>query len=183
MDQIQLGVFVAGQRFNDLTGYSDIEKLKMRIESSEKKVRDMRNELTEAKEAHAKAIGARSAAQRQINELLERKHQWSSDDLEKFTQLYRSEHELEEQETEAENRLMKAEREADAAQDSLTQAILSRYHEEQIWSDKIRRASTWGTWILMAFNVGLFVVVQLGLEPWKRQRLVYSFDEKVREAL
>jgi len=58
-----------------------------------------------------------------------------------------------------------------------------RYHEEQIWSDKIRRASTWGTFALMGVNVLLFVVVQVGLEPWRRKRLVRGFEEKVREAV
>jgi len=58
-----------------------------------------------------------------------------------------------------------------------------RYHEEQIWSDKIRRASTWGTFALMGVNVLLFVVVQVGLEPWRRGRLVRGFEEKVLEAV
>jgi len=58
-----------------------------------------------------------------------------------------------------------------------------RYHEEQIWSDKIRRASTWGTFALMGVNVLLFVVVQVGFEPWRRKRLVRGFEEKVKEAV
>lgn len=65
----------------------------------------------------------------------------------------------------------------------MTGLISARYHEEQIWSDKIRRASTWGTWVLMGFNMFLFLVVQLGLEPWKRKRLVGSFEDKVKSAL
>lgn len=60
---------------------------------------------------------------------------------------------------------------------------MCRYHEEQIWSDKIRRASTWGTFALMGVNVLLFVVVQIGLEPWRRKRLVKGFEEKVKEAV
>jgi sensitive to high expression protein 9, mitochondrial len=62
-------------------------------------------------------------------------------------------------------------------------ADLGRYHEEQIWSDKIRRASTWGTFILMGVNVFFFVVVQVGLEPWRRKRLVRGFEEKVKEVV
>lgn len=60
---------------------------------------------------------------------------------------------------------------------------MGRYHEEQIWSDKIRRASTWGTFALMGVNVLLFVVVQIGLEPWRRNRLVRGFEEKVKEVV
>ena len=43
--------------------------------------------------------------------------------------------------------------------------------------------STWGTWGLMGVNVLLFVVFQIGVEPWRRRRLVKGFEEKVMEAL
>jgi hypothetical protein len=35
----------------------------------------------------------------------------------------------------------------------------------------------------MGINVLLFVVVQIGLEPWRRARLVRGFEEKVKEAV
>ena len=35
----------------------------------------------------------------------------------------------------------------------------------------------------MGVNVLLFVVVQIGLEPWRRKRLVRGFEEKVKEAV
>jgi len=62
-------------------------------------------------------------------------------------------------------------------------SVHGRYHEEQIWSDKIRRASTWGTFALMGVNVVLFIVVQIGFEPWRRKRLVRGFEEKVKEVV
>ena len=76
-----------------------------------------------------------------------------------------------------------AEREAEEAATQLSKSILSRYHEEQVWSDKIRRMSTWGTWGLMGVNVLLFLIFQIGVEPWRRRRLVKGFEEKVIEAL
>jgi sensitive to high expression protein 9 len=84
---------------------------------------------------------------------------------------------------EASMRVAEAERESEHAASELSKTILSRYHEEQIWSDKIRRMSTWGTWGLMGVNILLFLVFQLGLEPWRRQRLVRGFEDKVKEAL
>lgn len=103
--------------------------------------------------------------------------------MERFTSLYRSDHANEQAESAAQEQLAVAERVADDVQAKLSRSILSRYHEEQIWSDKIRRASTWVTWGLMGFNVLLFVVVQLWLEPWKRRRLVGGFEQKVREVI
>lgn len=150
---------------------------------TENHLRECREAVKAAKVAYADAINKRSASQREVNELLQRKHAWATADLERFTELYRSDHANEQEEVAAQERLTKAEKETEEAQDRLSTSILARYHEEQIWSDKIRRASTWGTWGLMGFNVLLFIVVQLGLEPWKRKRLVGGFEEKVREVI
>lgn len=154
-----------------------------RLNFSEDHVRDSRATVRAAKEAYQRAINCRSASQREVNELLQRKNSWLPSDLERFASLYRSDHANEQEEAAAQERLARAERIADEAQSLLTKNILTRYHEEQIWSDKIRSASTWVTWALMGFNVFLFVVVQLGLEPWRRRRLVGGFEEKVREVI
>ena len=200
MDNIQSNIFTAGQRLNDLTGYSGIEALKKEIEQqgssvstiSYKKpadnpleifVQETRGSLQNARDAYTKAISQRSASQREVNELLQRKHAWSPTDLERFTELYRSDHANEQAESAAQQQLAEADRIAEEAAALLSRTILARYHEEQIWSDKIRRMSTWGTWGLMGVNVLLFLVFQIGVEPWRRKRLVKGFEEKVMDAL
>ncbi|KAH0541306.1 hypothetical protein FGG08_004230 [Glutinoglossum americanum] len=183
MDNLQSNIFLAGQRLNDLTGYSGIEALKRDITEQEIFVRSSRHAVRKAKDDYSSAISQRSASQREVNELLQRKHAWSAADLERFTSLYRSDHANEQSETAAQNALIEAERVADEAAARLGKSILARYHEEQIWSDKIRRMSTWGTWGLMGVNVLLFLVFQIGVEPWRRKRLVKGFEEKVKEAL
>ncbi|OAX77529.1 hypothetical protein ACJ72_08172 [Emergomyces africanus] len=183
MDNMQSNIFIAGQRLNDLTGYSGIEKLKQDILAQEQHVRETRTRVHEAKEAYSAAINRRSTSQREVNELLQRKHAWSPADLERFTSLYRSDHANERAETDAQEALVGAERDAEEAAAVLSKSILSRYHEEQIWSDKIRRMSTWGTWGLMGVNVLLFLIFQVAVEPWRRRRLVKGFEEKVMEAL
>ncbi|KAL4761329.1 putative mitochondrion biogenesis protein (She9) [Aspergillus foveolatus] len=183
MDNLQSNVFVAGQRLNDLTGYSSIEALKRNIQEQEERLRAARLRVRTAKEAYAAAINRRSTSQREVNELLQRKHAWSPADLERFTHLYRNDHTNEVAENETQEALSAAERESEEAAASLTKSILSRYHEEQVWSDKIRRMSTWGTWGLMGVNVLLFLVFQIAVEPWRRKRLVKGFEEKVLEAI
>lgn len=115
--------------------------------------------------------------------MLQRKHAWSPADLERFTSLYRSDHANEVAENEAQEALANAERQVEEATAQLNRSILSRYHEEQIWSDKIRRMSTWGTWGLMGVNIFLFLVIQILVEPWRRARLVKGFEDKVKEAI
>ena len=139
--------------------------------------------LQKAKADYTLAISQRSSSQREVNELLQRKHAWTPNDLERFTELYRSDHANEQNETAAQETLLSTERRAEEAAAKLSASILARYHEEQIWSDKIRRMSTWGTWGLMGVNVLLFLVFQIGVEPWRRKRLVKGFEEKVMEAL
>ncbi|RHZ59458.1 putative mitochondrion biogenesis protein (She9) [Aspergillus thermomutatus] len=183
MDNLQSNIFVAGQRLNDLTGYSAIEALKKDIQLQEERLRAARLRVREAKDAYAAAINRRSASQREVNELLQRKHAWSAADLERFTHLYRNDHTNEVAEMETQDALSAAERESEEAAAQLSKSILSRYHEEQVWSDKIRRMSTWGTWGLMGVNVLLFLIFQIAVEPWRRKRLVKGFEEKVIEAI
>lgn len=183
MDNFQTHVFTASKRLNDLTGYSSIERLKKDIEQQETFVREARQLVKDSRSAYQQAVTTRSDTQREVNDLLHRKHAWSSQDLERFTNLYRSDHANEQAEQKAHTQLSQAEAAYEEASTRLSKGILARYHEEQVWSDKIRQMSTWGTWGLMGLNVLLFVVFQILVEPWRRKRLVRGFEEKVQEAL
>jgi sensitive to high expression protein 9 len=183
MDHLQSNIFVASQRINDLTGYSGIEALKNQIVALETAVTDTQDAVREARTAYKTTVAQRASTQREVTTLLARKDTWSPGDLERFTSLYRSDHSNEQAVQEAATKLAEAEREAERATSKLSSSILARYHEEQIWSDKIRQMSTWGTWGLMGVNVLLFLVFQFGFEPWRRKRLVAGFEEKVHEAL
>lgn len=183
MDNVQSNIFTASQHLNDLTGYSGIEALKKSIEKQEELVFTTRRAVKAARAAYSAAVATRSTTQREVNDLLQRKHNWSPSDLERFTSLYRSDHTNEQAEQRAHDELGRLERVAEEATNALAKSILARYHEEQIWSDKIRQMSTWGTWGLMGVNILLFLVFQVAIEPWRRKRLVKGFEEKVMEAL
>ncbi|KAL3427369.1 Sensitive to high expression protein 9-like protein, mitochondrial [Phlyctema vagabunda] len=184
MDNLQGNfIFPASQRINDLTGYSGIEALKARIIKLEQRVQDAQEAVRTSRQVYKTTVADRASTQREVTTLLARKDSWTPIDLERFTSLYRSDHTNEQAVQESATKLADAEREAEHAATTLSSSILARYHEEQIWSDKIRRMSTWGTWGLMGVNVLLFLVFQLGFEPWRRRRLVRGFEEKVREAL
>jgi sensitive to high expression protein 9, mitochondrial len=183
MDNLQTHIFTASRRLNDLTGYSGIEALKNDIEAQESLVQRCRQAVKSSREEYTEAIAKRSTTQREVNDLLHRKHTWSPVDLERFTSLYRSDHANEQTEAAAQKKVADAEQSYEEASTKLAKAILARYHEEQIWSDKIRQMSTWGTWGLMGINVLLFLIFQVVLEPWRRRRLVKGFEEKVELAI
>ncbi|KAI0852753.1 Mdm33 family-domain-containing protein [Daldinia vernicosa] len=183
MDRAQTTLFAASQRINDLTGYSGIETLKSQISGLESELAAAQARLHAARSAYKSSVSSRSATQREVTTLLARQKMWSPTDFERFTALYRQDYELDADVAARAAELEEAEREVERLGRELSAGILSRYHEEQIWSDKIRRMSTWGTWGLMGVNVLMFLVFQFGAEPWRRQRLVKGFEEKVREAL
>lgn len=55
--------------------------------------------------------------------------------------------------------------------------MMIRYHEEQLWSDKIRSASTILTSSIVIFNVIFFLGMQTFVESRRRQRLVDKFGD------
>lgn len=183
IDRAQTTLFTASQRINELTGYTGIETLKDRITMLENSLEKAQAHLHDTRLKYKVAVSERAATQREVTTLLARQKTWTPMDFERFTTLYRQDHELEMSVADNANALEDAEREAERLNRELSSGILARYHEEQIWSDKIRRMSTWGTWGLMAVNIFLFLVLQFGAEPWRRRRLVKGFEEEVRKAL
>lgn len=177
MDRLQTRLLTASQTLNDITGYSSIESIKLANAHLEAEVPLAQQRLKAARHNYKSLTNHRASTQREVTTLLARKDTWSPTDLERFTTLYRSDHELEAKVAEAAAELTEAESEESRLGAQLNAGILRRYHEEQIWSDRIRRASTWGTWGLMGFNLVLFIVLQFVAEPWKRQRLVKGFAE------
>lgn len=183
LDSLQETIFTATRALNDVTGYSSIQRLRKSIEIMENDMEECRDTLKNLKDKYATAIEERRQSQKELNELLQRKSTWSPTDLERFTQIYKDDALNQKKEQALKLEVTAKEAQQEKLSDDLYRAILTRYHEEQIWSDKIRRTSTWGTFILMGVNIILFLVFQLLLEPWKRRRLTRSFEDKVKKAL
>ncbi|KKA30405.1 hypothetical protein TD95_005067 [Thielaviopsis punctulata] len=172
MDNVQNRLVHASATLNTLTGYTPIEAIKHSNAQLETALADAQRRVRSARSHYKTMHTRRAATQHEVTTLLARKDVWTPADLERFTTLYRADHEMESQVTRASEDLVEAETEEQTLSAKLNQGILRRYHEEQVWSDRIRRASTWGTWGLMGVNILLFLVLQFIAEPWKRNRLV-----------
>lgn len=116
-----------------------------------------------------------------MNELLQRKSSWTDGDVSAFTSLVRSDHQLEQHEVATKAKVSENEDALDREFGELMRAILARYHEEQVWSDKIRSASTYGSMMVLGVNVVVFLLAIVVVEPWKRRRLAQTFEKKVEE--
>ncbi|KAJ2522926.1 sensitivity to high expression protein she9 [Coemansia sp. RSA 2049] len=168
---------------NQITGYDRITRLKQSVEESGVQFNQARRDLESVKLEHTQAIQGRITSQREINSLLQRKHLWNEQDVAKFTSLYRTEYQSESAEQALASQVREAEALADKKYDDLVNSIRMRYHEEQIWSDKIRRASTYGTWAVLVMNILALFMAQAIFEPRKRQRIVDGVDERLTLAL
>ncbi|CAK4030399.1 mitochondrial distribution and morphology family 33, fungi [Lecanosticta acicola] len=184
LDDLLSKASIASQHINAYTGtdYSGIETLRRGITTQEQKVRDYHLAVDEAKANHQEADAKQKSAQREIVGLLERKSSWSPADLERYMSLVRSEH-LNEQDVQAAKDNMKdAERNLEDARALLEKLERKQYHEEQIWSDTIRRNSTWVTFGLMGVNIVLLLAQILIFEPYRRKKIVRdvksALDEK-----
>ncbi|EFQ34734.1 She9/Mdm33 family protein [Colletotrichum graminicola] len=183
MDTLQTRLMTASTTLNTLTGYAPIEVIKDQNTLLENRLAEAQSLVRTARATYKTTNAKRATTQREVTTLLARKEMWSPTDLERFTQLYRQDHSLEQEVAAAAEALTDAEHAEQALGQQLNAGILKRYHEEQIWSDRIRRASTWGTWGLMGVNVLLFIVLQFVAEPWKRRRLVLGVVEEEKAVL
>lgn len=148
---------------------------------SEQKIGSARLAAKVAKEEYDKAVHQRANSQREVNDLLQRKSLWTDDDVGRFTALVRKDHLFEQQESQAKSTAILTEAEVEREFTELMRVILNRYHEEQMWSDKIRSASTYGSLTVLGLNLLVFITAILFVEPWKRRRLAQTFERKVEE--
>ncbi|KAK5158155.1 hypothetical protein LTR04_005255 [Oleoguttula sp. CCFEE 6159] len=181
MDDLSTKAAIASQRLNNYTGtdYSGIEALRTEIKDQEQLVKAARAAVTHAKEAYAAAHAQQASSQKEVVGLLERKHSWSAGDLERYMSLIRSEHHNEQAVQAAKDELADTERALEDARSKLEKRERAQYHEEQIWSDTIRRNSTWVTFGLMGVNIFLLLANLVVFEPWRRRKIV----REVRTAL
>ncbi|KAJ7202816.1 sensitive to high expression protein 9 [Mycena pura] len=170
-----------GFHLNRITGYEEIEALKRRVVEQETRINEARNAARSAKTAYDIAVAQRSNSQREINDLLQRKSSWTQADIVRFTTLVPQDHTLEQEEVHSRAAVHDAEEAVEREFTELMRTILARYHEEQVWSDKIRSASTYGSLAALALNLLVFVTAIVFVEPWKRRRLAMTFEKKIEE--
>ncbi|KAJ3839566.1 Mdm33 family-domain-containing protein [Lentinula raphanica] len=170
-----------GAELNKVTGYEEIDALKRQVVEQEARIETTRQAARAAKLKHEEAVIRRSKSQREVNDLLHRKSTWTDDDVLRFTSLVREDHILEQAESRAKLAVEEAENAVENEFTELMRSILARYHEEQVWSDKIRSASTYGQLAVLGLNMLVFILAIVLVEPWKRKRLAQTFERKVEE--
>lgn len=181
MDNLLTKATLASHQINTYTGtdFSGIEALRNEIVEREQGVKRAHVLVSQKKDAHMEAHAKQAASQKEIVGLLERKSSWGPNDLDRYMSLVRSEHLDEQGVQKAKEDLAAAEKELEEGRALLERLERKQYHEEQIWSDTIRRNSTWVTIGLMGVNIFLLLAQILVFEPYRRRKIV----KQVKEAL
>ena len=164
-------------------------------------LKGIQDQLHERRRAYVGAVSERSTSQRQLSDLLSRKPSWTEEDLSRYTNLLHSEHSQARAEKEAQKDYEDAEEQMQDAFDDLMRAITQRYHEEHIWSDRMRSLSTWGSvgiavlngeWRYHSlydlgtdldhgsnFEALIFTLAIFLVEPYKRKRLAQTLEGRL----
>ncbi|KAI3638292.1 hypothetical protein MIR68_003903 [Amoeboaphelidium protococcarum] len=165
------------------TGYQELKAMKNKVLALENEYVMARNQLKSTKAEYQKLVQDRSRIQRDMNSLLQRKHNWSPDDVNHFTQLYSRDHQIEQMEGDLEQRLNATEQTHDQAHSAWIDALRDRFREESLWSDHIRMINTYWTMALVGVNIVTAVGVYSFIEPRKRQMMLdqikVHFDQTV----
>ena len=174
MDNLLTKATAASQQINTYTGtdFSGIEALRTEIVAQEKQVKLRHAAVNTQKDRHMEAHVKQASSQKEIVSLLERKSSWLPSDLERYMTLVRSEHLDEQAVQKAKEDLAEAERDLEDGRAMLEKLERKQYHEEQIWSDTIRRNSTWVTIGLMGVNIFLLLAQIVFFEPYRRKKMV-----------
>lgn len=183
MDSLLTKATLASQQINTYTGtdFSGIEALRTEIVAQEKAVKAGHLAVSAQKDLHMEAHVKQASSQKEIVSLLERKSSWSPSDLERYMTLVRSEHLDEQAVQKAKEDLAAAERDLEDSRALLERLERKQYHEEQIWSDTIRRNSTWVTIGLMGVNIFLLLAQIIFFEPYRRRKIVREVKEALDE--
>jgi sensitive to high expression protein 9 len=179
MDELLSRASIAGQHINEYTGtdYTAIDALRKDISKQEEVVKSCAAACSAARLQQQDAHNDQANASREIVGLLERKSSWSPVDLERYMALVRSDHINEQAVQAAKDNLKSMDQNLDEARALLERLERKRYHEEQIWSDTIRRNSTWVTFGLMGVNIILLLAQITIFEPYRRKKIAKDVEE------
>ena len=178
--ELDLKLNLLSNQLNKLTGYERIENLKNNVMKSEQDVNNWRKLLIDSKLDYNRLSDNRRSSQKQVNDLLNKKSSWNDEQLLSFTDLVKNDHQIEKLEKEALELVDKYESLVEKGFDKLVKSILERYHEEQIWSDKIRSLSSTYTLLALGINVIVFISAIIIIEPYKRKKMINELEVNLK---
>eukprot|EP00924_Labyrinthula_sp_SR-Ha-C_P009497 snap_masked-scaffold_2-processed-gene-25.9-mRNA-1 protein AED:1.00 eAED:1.00 QI:0/0/0/0/1/1/3/0/321 len=168
---------------NQLTSYAPVQIAKERVVKADQNFLEIRKVLKDKNVEYNNILQENSALQQQINSLLQRKQQWTSSEVDLFTDLCQKEIKLQDKTNMIKNGYLEAENNLDTFHTQYIDALRNHYNEEQIWTEKSRKLSIYFSSGLFVANSFLLLISLLWFEPLKRERIVESVSRKLQKQL
>eukprot|EP00526_Cylindrotheca_closterium_P014299 CAMPEP_0113649508 /NCGR_PEP_ID=MMETSP0017_2-20120614/26304_1 /TAXON_ID=2856 /ORGANISM="Cylindrotheca closterium" /LENGTH=348 /DNA_ID=CAMNT_0000561881 /DNA_START=175 /DNA_END=1217 /DNA_ORIENTATION=+ /assembly_acc=CAM_ASM_000147 len=139
------------------SGMREIYQLKEKVDKSSVEFDAKQRQVAEARSELSAALKAWEESQGQHTQLLQTRDKWTPDQAQEFASLVQAEVTVRNNLEAAKKNLTKQESQQASAQIEYMNDLRKRYHEEQIWQDKWRVLSTFGTWGLIVLNSIVFL--------------------------
>lgn len=152
MPVVQQRLVKFADQWNTFTGYNEIQHLKSVVTEKQNTLQKLQADKRNARQVYIHAVVQRTASQRKTNDLLSRRQTWNDNDLAEYTRILHAEHSLAKTEEQSHQEFERAEAEEQRGIDELMHAVMKRYHEEHIWSDRVRSVSTYASFALAVVN-------------------------------
>mmetsp|Transcript_26384 Transcript_26384/g.40847 ORF Transcript_26384/g.40847 Transcript_26384/m.40847 type:complete len:327 (+) Transcript_26384:165-1145(+) len=141
----------------EMLGEEQISNLKQSVKSASSKFDEATANVESARIAVRKLQGEYEEHQKEHLAILMRRENWTESDIQRFAEITSNEVRVKRELEEKRKNLQRYEEEQGLRQMNYMDAIRVRYHEEQLWQDKWRVISTYGTWVLIGLNSVIFV--------------------------
>jgi hypothetical protein len=144
----------------DESGTKEILQLKEKVNASSLKFDEKQRLVVEARSSLDVALKAWEDSQSQHTQLLQVRDKWTPTQAQEFAAVVQTEVQVRNDLQYAKKNLSEQEGQQASTQVEYMNDLRRRYHEEQIWQDKWRIMSTFGTWGLIVLNSIVFLISQ-----------------------
>ncbi|CAJ1964877.1 unnamed protein product [Cylindrotheca closterium] len=164
------------------SGMREIYQLKEKVDKSSIEFDEIQRQVVQARNELSAALQAWEESQGQHTQLLQTRDKWTPEHAQKFASLVQAEVTVRGDLEEAKKNLSKRESQQASAQMEYMNDLRKRYHEEQIWQDKWRVLSTFGTWGLIVLNSIVFLGSQY-MNQLRESRRMKDIQSLLEESL
>jgi hypothetical protein len=164
------------------SGTREILQLKHNVSISSTAFDAKQREVSRARTHVDRALQAFEQSQSQHARLLQSRDRWTTIEASEFARVLENEVRVRSELDMAKRDLSKLEHDQLEAMHLYMSDLRKRYHEEQLWQDKWRVYSTFGTWGLIVLNTVVFMISQYMARCRESQRM-REIQDSIRHSL
>jgi hypothetical protein len=146
---------------SETSGEKEISYLKQQVNVISQEFDKVTQQVTSIRMQTSKLQSKYEDLQKEHLQLMMRRDSWSEVDIQRFADITGSEVHTKRELDHSRIQLKQCEDLQEKTKKEYMDAVRKRYHEEQLWQDKWRVISTYGTWILIGINSIVFIGGQM----------------------